>query len=207
MVKPKLLIITGPQGSGNHLFAKIFSSYKSVYGWKMKHNEWQGHHDEPFSIHWRNPSLLNEVSSNRKYYRSYYVTSISCPYVIDKKFATPKYHTFINQAKKYADVQVAIIGRDKNILKHQQIRVRRGEYTTPMALQNLNLLPDAFYLSQELFFLYGINYLRSVSKQLDFPISFNSKYINRLLKTEANNKYIKPAKKGRFDNYQFKINY
>ena len=109
--------------------------------------------------------------------------------------------------KKYADVQVAIIGRDKNILKHQQIRVRRGEYTTPMALQNLNLLPDAFYLSQELFFLYGINYLRSVSKQLDFPISFNSKYINRLLKTEANNKYIKPAKKGRFDNYQFKINY
>ena len=60
---------------------------------------------------------------------------------------------------------------------------------------------------QELFFLYGTDYLRSISKQLNFPISSNSKYISRLLKTEANDKYIKPAKKGRFDNYQFKINY
>ena len=31
--------------------------------------------------------------------------------------------------------------------------------------------------------------------------------LNRLLKTEANNKYIKPAEKGRFDDCQFKINY
>ena len=203
--KPRLLIITGPQGSGNHLFGKIFSYHKEVFGWSALYkHKWVGHDQEVFQPYWNNPKTLNDFDWTQS---EYYITSISCPYVLDKKFATPKYHSFINHAKKYADVQVAIIGRDNNILYHQQIRVRRGEYTTPMALQNLNLLPDAFYLSQELFFLYGINYLRSVSKQLDFPISFNSKYINRLLKTEANNKYIKPAKKGSFDNYQFKINY
>lgn len=29
----KLLILTGPQGSGNHLMAKIFSTHPEVAGW------------------------------------------------------------------------------------------------------------------------------------------------------------------------------
>ena len=45
---PKLLIVTGPQGSGNHLFAKIFNMHPSVKGWQMMWQEWQGHHLEPF---------------------------------------------------------------------------------------------------------------------------------------------------------------
>ena len=144
--KPRLLIITGPQGSGNHLFGKIFSYHKEVFGWSALYkHKWVGHDQEVFQPYWNNPKTLNDFDWTQS---EYYITSISCPYVLDKKFATPKYHSFINHAKKYADVQVAIIGRDKNILKHQQIRVRRGEYTTPMALQNLSLLPDAFYLSQ-----------------------------------------------------------
>jgi len=206
--KPKLLILTGPQGSGNHLFAKIFSSYKSVYGWKMKHNEWQGHHDEPFSIHWRNPSLLNAVSSNRKYYRSYYVTSISCPYFYKKKPTIPNYKKFITCASKVFDVKICIIGRDKNILLEQQKRVR-SKHTTPIALKNFETLLKykPYFISYELFHLYGLDYCKSISRLLKFPIDI--KKVKELLKPKynTNKKYITKIKKGLFDKQVYKASY
>ena len=202
--KPTLLILTGPQGSGNHLFSKIFSYHKDVYGWAQLYDqEWVGHDQEVFQPYWLEPRRLKEFDWTQS---QYYVTSISCPFVLNKKFAWPKYHTFIKHAKKYANVKVAILGRDKNILKQQQLRVRKGKHTAIVALQNLALINDPFYISQELFFLYGIKYIKSLSKQLDFPIS-TGPYVESLLKFEANSKYVKYAKKGRFDNYQFKINY
>ena len=203
--KPRLLIITGPQGAGNHLFSKIFSYHKEVLGWSTLYkHKWIGHDQEIFQSYWNNPKTLKNFNWKQS---KYYVTSISCPYVLNKKFATPKYKHFITEAKKYAQIQVGIIGRDKNIMKHQQIRVRRGKHTTPMALKQLHKLTDAFYLSQELFFLYGKTYLQSIEKQINFPIATNSKYIKNLAKNEANAKYIKPAKQGTFDAIQFKINY
>ena len=33
--KPNMLIVTGPQGSGNHLFAKLFNLHPEVYGWVL----------------------------------------------------------------------------------------------------------------------------------------------------------------------------
>ena len=134
-VKPKLLILTGPQGSGNHLFVKIFSSHKSVHGWKMKHNEWKGHHDEPFSLYWRKPELFKDANLNKKYY----VTSISCPYFYRKKPTIPDYEKFIKCASTVFKVQICIIGRDKNILYEQQTRVR-SKHTTPIALKNFEPL-------------------------------------------------------------------
>ena len=98
--KPRLLIITGPQGSGNHLFGKIFSYHKEVFGWSALYkHKWVGHDQEVFQPYWNNPKTLNDFDWTQS---EYYITSISCPYVLDKKFATPKYHTFINHAKKYA---------------------------------------------------------------------------------------------------------
>ena len=202
--KPTLLIITGPQGSGNHLFSKIFSYHKDVFGWsELYKKKWVGHDQEIFNAYWLEPKKLKQFDWSQS---KYFVTSISCPFVLNKKFAIPKYQSFIKQAKKYAIVKVVIIGRDKNIIKQQQLRVRRGEHTATRALQHLALLDNPFYISQELFFLYGLRYIKSISKQLDFPISTGS-YVKSLLKFEANNKYVKSAKKGRFDNYQFKINY
>lgn len=202
--KPTLLIITGPQGSGNHLFSKIFSYHKDVFGWSdLYKKKWVGHDQEIFNAYWLEPKKLKQFDWSQS---NYFVTSISCPFVLNKKFTIPKYQSFIKQAKKYASVKVVIIGRDKNIIKQQQLRVRRGEHTATKALQYLALLDDPFYISQELFFLYGLRYIKSISKQLDFPISTGS-YVKSLLKFEANNKYVKSAEKGRFDNYQFKINY
>ena len=202
--KPKLLILTGPQGSGNHLFAKIFSSHKSVYGWKMKHNEWQGHHEEPFGIHWRIPYLLKIVEPKKKYY----VTSISCPYFYKKKPTIPNYKEFIKYANMSFDVQICIIGRDKNILYEQQKRVR-SKHTSPVALKNFESLLkyNPYFISYELFHLYGLDYCKSISKLLKFPI--DTKKVKELLKPKynTNKKYITKIKKGLFDRQAYKSSY
>jgi len=202
--KPKLLILTGPQGSGNHLFAKIFSSHKSVYGWKMKHNEWKGHHEEPFSIHWKIPYLLKIVEPKKKYY----VTSISCPYFYKKKPTIPNYKEFIKYANMSFDVQICIIGRDKNILYEQQKRVR-SKHTTPVALKNFESLLkyNPYFISYELFHLYGLDYCKSISKLLKFPI--DTKKVKELLKPKynTNKKYITKIKKGLFDKHAYKASY
>ena len=203
-MKPTLLIITGPQGSGNHLFSKIFSYHKDVYGWNALYkNKWVGHDKEVFQSYWLDPKQLKDFDWTQS---KYFVTSISCPFILIQDFTIPKFKEFIKHAKKYATVKVAVIGRDKNILKHQQARVRKGKYTTPIFLKHMKALQEPVFVSQELFFLYGIDYLKSVSKQLNFPISTGI-YIKNLSKHEANKKYIKKADRGKFDKHQFKINY
>jgi hypothetical protein len=179
----KILIITGPQGSGNHLYSKIFAMHPLVNGWKM--NEyWEGHHKEPFAKHWDNPKLLLEY----KWDKDYYVTSISCPYFRDGKPQIPKYKEFIENAQKVFDVNIAIIGRDQNIIKYQQERVRK-EHTTPQALEQFNLLWQykPYFLSMELFYLYGPEYLKRIGEDLDFPIVYN--YTTN---KDSNKKYIQP---------------
>ena len=37
-----LAVLTGPQGSGNHLWSKIFSLHEDVFGWKsLLDNYWE----------------------------------------------------------------------------------------------------------------------------------------------------------------------
>ena len=197
--KPKLLIITGPQGSGNHLFAKIFSLHLDVIGWNMEPNEWQGHHQEPFSKYWDQPELLSEVDWSKPYY----VTSVSSPYVKNRRNIFPDYVRYIEEAKKYCEVIVAIIGRDRNILNVQQERLRGGR-TTQYALQSFKGIHDicdhVHYLSQELFTLYGIRYLQNLEKTLGFPIAWR-RYsdIIELQSANANKKYIQKINKGDYD--------
>ena len=207
--KPTLLIITGPQGSGNHLFSKIFSLHSAVTGWTALYDRvWVGHDQEPFQQYWQNPERLKDFDWTQS---QYYMTSISCPYVLNKKFSIPNYAEFINEAKTYCNIILGIIGRDKNVLKYQQLRVRRGEHTASVAVEEFAKLKDltdnVFYLSQELFFLYGKDYLLNLSKQIGFPIACEDAYIDEILTMEANGKYVKPAEEGPFDQEQFKINY
>ena len=196
--KPKLLILTGPQGSGNHVFAKIFSSHESVRGWAMKHNEWQGHHVERFSLYWRHHEILKDSIVN--WYEKYYITSISCPYVYKKKPTIPNYKKFIKYASRIFDIQVCIIGRDKNILLEQQKRLR-SKHTTPIALKNFGplLKYKPYFISYELFHLYGLEYCESISKWLNVPI--DAKKVKELIKPKynTNKKYITKIKKGLFD--------
>jgi hypothetical protein len=186
----RLLIITGPQGSGNHLFSKCLAVHEDVYGWKSLLNTyWEGHHHEPFADAWEDPELLHEFNWSQS---EYFVTSVSCPYFKNKQAVVPNYEKFIETAKQYVDqIDVAIIGRDQTILEYQQLRVRK-EHTTEIALNSFKWLfknQQCSFLSQELLALYKVDYLKQVSKQLDWPIAYLD--VDEILTNDANKKYIK----------------
>jgi len=187
----RLLIITGPQGSGNHLFSKIFALHDEVYGWKnLLNTYWEGHHHEPFAKYWQDPDLLHGFDWKQC---EYYVTSVSCPYVKDQEVHVPDYKKFIDIANVYADVEICIIGRDQNILEYQQQRVR-GNHTTPLAAEAFNELleeMDVTFLSQELLYLYKDKYLQQLASDLQWPIAYYDPDINEILKNDANRKYVK----------------
>ena len=56
-----MLIVIGPQGSGNHLFGKIFSLHDDVHGWKAAlepDGYFIPHWCEPFNEFWNDPSKI-----------------------------------------------------------------------------------------------------------------------------------------------------
>ena len=188
---PKMLIVTGPQGSGNHLFSKIFALHEDVFGWKTLLNTyWEGHHLEPFADCWYDPELLHDFDWNQS---DYYVTSVSCPYYKNQVPNIPNYPRFIEIAEQYADIDVAVIGRDQTILKNQQERVR-GSHTAPLALQHFEWIfetQQVTFLSQELLYLYRQNYLEQLSRDLDWPVAYWDPDVDVILEKDANEKYIK----------------
>lgn len=55
----KLLIITGPQGSGNHFFSRLFSLHPTVGGWKELIDEyWIPSDQETFAPYWVDPNSM-----------------------------------------------------------------------------------------------------------------------------------------------------
>ena len=195
----KLLILTGPQGSGNHLWSKVFSSSDLVNGWKQDPTlKWEGHHHEPFSHWWDDPNKIEDTG------KKYNFTSISCPYFRDKKPHVPKYKDFFNKARHIYDIQLVIIGRDQNILYHQQERVR-GQHTTPKfldAMQDMYICRKRNFISTELLYLYKDKYINYVSELTGFPINSNitideDEFIN--LGIDTNKKYINAVHKQPLD--------
>lgn len=190
----KLLIVTGPQGSGNHLFSRLLSLHPDVSGWEeLKEKYWVPSDQEPFADYWIRPELL---TLDKFYGYQYYLANVSCPFMYDGVRYVPKILEVAERARLLGvDVQIAIIVRDQNINAEQQQRVR-GEVTTPIA-QNYyynTLLKSSFpvhFLDHEAFFLHKEYYLKWVSKILDFPIELDPKKINRFIDKDANHKYIK----------------
>lgn len=200
MDNKKLLLLVGPQGSGNHMYSKVFELHPEVFGWKeLNETYWVAHDLEPFNKFWNNPSEWNTADfGNYKYA----CVSISVPYVQNGVTTIPPFKEFINGATKNGwSVQVAIIGRDKNILEAQQERLRsRVTYmhmleAIDQQLGNLN--PD--YISHEMLCLYEHRYLKYLSKILDFPIAYDNPLINEILKANANVKYVSPVQETELD--------
>ena len=115
-ITKQILILTGPQGAGNHLWSKIFSLHPNVYGWKtLLENYWEPHRfNEPFANHWQNTDLLHEFDWSVS---NYYFTSISCPLGIVGSDINPIYKPdvmkFANTCKSLGlDVDFAVVGRD-----------------------------------------------------------------------------------------------
>lgn len=203
----QFLIVTGPQGSGNHLFSKIFALHKDVYGWnKLLDTYWIAHKDEPFAEYWTNPELLKTFDWDQS---DYYVTSISCPYHNVDIPTIPNYQQFIVKLQELnIEVKVAIIGRDQTILKSQQHRVRNCVSLNDFLAQldYLNTC-DPIYLSQELLYLYKEYYIANIAKLLDFPMNVNDSKIAEILKQDANSKYINNVEFQDLDKLVRKVSY
>lgn len=192
-MKPKLTIMTGPQGSGNHLFSKALGQNPNIWIWPtLQEKYWEGHDMEPFSYYWKNPHKLDEFDWSQS---SNFVTSISCPYFDDGEETVPNYHEFVMFAKQYADVQFLVIGRDQNVLEYQQNRVR-DKYTTPIFMEQLTDVIQYYntiFASQELLYLYKLPYLQHLEKQIGlnpWEITDSSDTLSKILEHDANRKYV-----------------
>ena len=189
-----MLVITGPQGSGNHMWSKIFALYPRTFGWKALLNEyWIGHDQEPFAEYWKDPTKLKDFDWNQS---DYFVTSISVPYMNNGERTIPKFKEFIHAVEDLGiKIEFAIIGRDQNIVRMQETRVR-GEPTVDIAIKELRNLSGRmpYFLSYELLHLYQGDYLIQLNKILNFPVAHNDTRIDEILKDDTNQKYFQSVK-------------
>ena len=189
MMTKTLAVLTGPQGSGNHLWSKIFSLHEDVFGWKsLLDNYWEAHRfSEPFAEYWKDPSTLHKFDWSQS---QYYFTSISIPLGIESKGTKwcPNVMQFcINAQLCDVKTKILVIGRDQTILKNQQNRIRE-ESTVRHFLDQLPNFEKPTYLSYELLYLYKQEYLKSLD--VGFPIAWYDERVNEILEQDANEKYI-----------------
>ena len=185
-----LAILTGPQGSGNHLWSKIFSLHEDVFGWKsLLDNYWEAHRiAEPFAQCWKNTELLKEFDWST---HDYFFTSISVPLGIASQGTKwcPNVPAFTKAVEDLGiQTKVLVIGRDQNILRNQQSRLRE-ESTVRHFLDQLPRMKSPTYLSYELLYLYKQEYLKSLD--IGIPIAWYDERVNTILEEDANSKYIK----------------
>lgn len=182
----KLLIITGPQGSGNHLFSKVLGYHQLVSGWDFGDKYWIPSDEEPFAECWVDPSKTKSMLTE-----DHIVANVSVPFVYDGVKQVPQIQQVVYEAEDAGyDVKVCIVVRDNNINKEQQRRVRK-EVTLPVALQYYyNLDAKLEFLSHESLYLYGGAYLKWLSKVLDFPIAYDDERILKDINEDQNAKYV-----------------
>lgn len=189
----KLLILTGPQGSGNHMWSKIFALHPEVTGWQdLLDTYWIGHDQEPFNDCWQNIELLKSRDWSQN---NYYVTSVSCPYMNNGERTVPNVSGFVARATELnLQVTIGILGRDPTILRYQETRVR-GECTFDYAQEQYAKLSfwNPIHISYELLHLYKRSYLQQLSRLLEFPIAWNSERLDEILKDDTNCKYFQPV--------------
>jgi hypothetical protein len=186
-----LLILTGPQGSGNHMWSKIFALHPAVQGWQALLDQyWIGHDQEPFAEYWQHPERLTNFDWSLT---DHYITSISVPYALNGTPTVPDFDHFVSAVQQQGiAVKIAVLGRDRNIIEFQEQRVR-GQKTFTQAIESYQKFVPDCYLSYELLHLYRSQYLKSVSQQLNFPIDFDSVEIENILDVDTNSKYFYAA--------------
>lgn len=189
----KLLIVTGPQGSGNHLFSRLLSLHPDVAGWEELLNKyWLPSDQEPFAEYWIRPELLTADIFKDK---DYHLANVSCPFFFDGVRYVPKIREVAERAESFGvTVEIAVVVRDQSINRLQQERVR-GMHTTPIAQDYYYnvLIPSRFsvhFLDHEAFFLHKQHYLRWISKVLNFPIDTENPDILKFIDRDANHKYV-----------------
>ena len=185
----KLLILTGPQGSGNHLFARLFSLHENVIGWESLHDKyWVPSDQEPFARFWVHPEELTKEHFERG---DYFCANVSVPFFFDGERQTPKIKEVAMRAFELGVMPIiAVIVRDRNINELQQVRVG-GECTMDTALEYYKDMAVHF-IDHEAFFLYKEKYIEYLGRILEFPVT--KKGIDNFISVDANHKYVFPCK-------------
>ena len=171
----KVVLFTGPQGSGNHLWSKVFTT------WADK-EYWVGHKDEPHSKLWK------DMDSWRTHkFSGDTVVSISIPYAVGGKTIFPDIKRWKEiMAKRGINHKICGITRDMTINDFQNARVRSINHYHK-AVNYIQTLDIDCFLSTETLLLYQWKYVEQVCRQLEFPIdkkdvdfsqSFNEKYVH-----------------------------
>lgn len=179
----RLLILTGAQGSGNHLVSRLFSLHKDVQGWDaLLDKYWVPSDEEPFARFFLDPTELNA-----EHLSQYTVCNVSYPFIYDGERTYPKIKEVAARAVELgAEVQIGIIVRDHNINKLQQQRVR-GYVAYDEAREYFSKL-DAHFISHETLFAYPEMYMKYLGQVLKFPVEHESASNN--IDVAPNNKYI-----------------
>ena len=187
-----ILVITGPQGTGNHVFSKVLSMHKDVYGWDQLLREyWVNHDGAPFKDIWREPEKIDSYF----WKEPNYVLSVSGPYVenIDGVRHTiyPNYKEVLERLSKKGNLMVGIIGRDQNITAQNQVRKRGVE-----SFHNfLNKIEDLVeykhtFLSIELLYMFRHQYVKSLNSVLNIPVDYTNEKLHYILNKDPNAKYV-----------------
>jgi len=190
---PNILLLTGPQGSGNHLFSKVLSMHDDVSGWDdLLREYWINHDAAPFKDIWSKPDTIKDYDWTTN---DNWLLSVSGPYVdmIDDKKHTvyPNYKEVIVELSKVGNVQVGIIGRDQNIMAQGQLRKRGVEsyHNFLNKVDDLTSHPHVF-LSVELLYLYRHQYLKSLDALLNIPVNASDERLHYILNKDPNAKYV-----------------
>lgn len=191
--------MTGPQGSGNHLFSKALGQNNQISGWdSLQDKVWEAHEYEPYAEYWKDPTKLVDLDFSDNF--NFFITSISCPYFYDGQETIPDYHIFGEYMKLRVKLKYLIIGRDKNILDYQQLRLR-GKHTTHVFQDNINYLleQEHMFISQELLYLYKLPYLNTIEKWIGVDITTDDTKLNKMIELDANKKYINQSENTELD--------
>ncbi len=185
--------MTGPQGSGNHMFSKMFASNPHVGGWKsLNKTFWEGHHIEPFYYVWRGDRKLAIEDFEGSHY---WVTSVSIPVLVKGGNHNVDIIDFYNQAKDLGiNVQLGVITRDKNILEHQQTRVRKQStiHNFMEMLDKVDAEGIKYHMfSHESLVLHGSRYTSYIMDLVGYPNEFDKDIIDEIVKHNSNKKYMK----------------
>lgn len=189
----RLLIVTGPQGSGNHVLTRVFSLHRDVSGWhQLTQQYWVPSDQEPFAEYWVYPEQLSRQTFDAA---DYFVANVSAPFFYDGVRQLPKIHEVAKRAQELGvDVTIAIVCRDAKINSVQQQRVG-GEVTLPMAMDyyRSHLLNqfDCCFVSHETFFAWGKDYIEYLARQWNFPVDVAA--IEQWLDVNPNAKYVQPV--------------
>jgi len=188
-----ILVISGPQGTGNHVFSKVLSMHSNVHGWDQLLREyWINHDNAPFKDIWNTPENIDNYDWTE---HENYVLSVSGPYV-DKdngirQTKYPDYKEVLRRLNEKGNLQVGIIGRDQNITAQNQLRKRGVE-----SLHNyLNKIEDIMeyrhtFLSVELLYMFRHQYVKSLDNVLDIPVDYSNQRLHYILNKDPNAKYV-----------------